>query len=405
VARIPNEELWRTHERQKERLVAFVRQRLEAQLRRRNAPLRDIEQARGALRSDALTIGFARRFATYKRATLILREVDRLKAILLDERRPVQLVFAGKAHPRDDAGKEFIRQIVRFAQQEGLQHRLVFVEDYDLEKARMLVQGADVWLNTPRRPLEASGTSGMKALMNGVLNLSVLDGWWAEGHRAGVGWAIGAGEEYTDFDYQDRVESQALYSILEQEVIPLFYERGPDGLPHEWIALMKNSMRSLAPAFSSTRMVIEYVDRFYLPAAEHYGRLARDGYAAARAIVDWKKKLLASWRDVAVLSVKNLGGPQITVGERLDLEVNVRLGRLAPSDVRVEAYYGLVRPDGDVAGGKGVPLEWVGEADGSHHYRGTLPAKVSGSHAYSVRVLPAREDVLVPHELPLITWE
>jgi glycogen phosphorylase len=405
VARIPDEELWRTHVRQRERLIAFVRERLEVQLRRRSAPRRDLEQARGVLRSDALTIGFARRFATYKRATLILREVDRLKALLLDERRPVQLLFAGKAHPRDDAGKEFIRQIVRFAQQEGVQHRVVFIEDYDLEKAKMLVQGADVWLNNPRRPLEASGTSGMKAVMNGALNLSVPDGWWAEAARPGVGWTIGSGEEYTDFEYQDRVESQTLYSILEQEVIPLFYDKGPDGLPHGWISMMKNSLQVLVPAFSSTRMVKEYLERFYLPAGAHFQRLKQNDFRRAHEIVDWKNKILSAWSDVAVLDVRTSEGAEVMVGEGLQVEAAVRLGRLSTDDVRVEAYHGLVRPDGALAGGKGLPLDRADEDGGVHLYRGTLPARLAGAHGFSVRVLPAHEDVLLPNELALITWE
>jgi glycogen phosphorylase len=405
AARIPGEELWRTHVRQRERLVAYARERLEVQLRRRGAPRRDLEQARGALRSDALTIGFARRFATYKRATLILREVDRLKALLLDERRPVQLIFAGKAHPRDEAGKEFIRQIVRFSQQEGVQHRLIFMEDYDLEKARMLVQGADVWLNTPRRPLEASGTSGMKAVMNGALNLSVLDGWWAEAARPGVGWTIGSGEEYADFEYQDRVESQTLYSILEQEVIPLFYDRGPDDLPHDWIGMMKNSMQVLVPAFSSTRMVKEYLTRFYLPAAAHHDRLKADTFARAREIVGWKEKVVSAWPEVAVVDVQADSRPEVRVGEGLNIEARVRLGRLSDEDVTVEAFYGLLRPDGDVTGGRGIRLRWTARDDGTHLYRGVLPARMSGVHGFSVRVLPRHEDVLLPNELALISWE
>ena len=270
VDQIPDEELWRTHVRQRERLVAFARGQLQAQLRRRDASPREVEAAGEALRSDALTIGFARRFATYKRATLLLREADRLKALLLDERRPVQVIFAGKAHPRDDAGKELIREIVRFAKVEGVQHRLVFIENYDLAKARALAGGVDVWLNTPRRPMEASGTSGMKVVANGGLNLSILDGWWDEGYQPGVGWAIGGGEEISDLEYQDRVDAQSLYSLLEQEVMPLFYDRGADGLPRGWLTMMKESIRRLAPAFSTIRMVREYTERFYLPAAEHF---------------------------------------------------------------------------------------------------------------------------------------
>lgn len=405
VEHIPDEEIWRVHVRQRERLVAYVRACLEAQLTRRRAAPRERELAREALRSDALTIGFARRFATYKRATLLLREVDRLKALLLDDRRPVQVIFAGKAHPRDDAGKEFIREIVRFAQQEGLQHRLVFVEDYDLGKAQVLVQGADVWLNTPRRPLEASGTSGMKALVNGALNLSVLDGWWAEGYEERVGWAIGTGEEFQDFEYQDRVEAQALCSVLEQEVVPLFYERGADGLPRNWIAMMKASIRKLAPRFSTMRMVKDYTERFYVPAAEHYHRLCANGYEAARALAEWKARVRAAWSDVTVVGVSNTGLEDVTLGCALPLEARVRLGRLSPADVRVEVYHGPLGPDGGLERGEAVRLEWVAAENEVHVYRGTVPCQVSGLHGYAVRVLPDHDGVLVPNELPLITWE
>jgi starch phosphorylase len=406
VVRIPDEELWRTHVRQRERLVAFARSRLESQLARRGALPRERQAASEVLGSDVLTIGFARRFATYKRATLVLSQVDRLKAILLDERRPVQLIFAGKAHPKDDAGKELIRQIVHFAREEGLQRRIVFLEDYDLGKARVLVQGADVWLNTPRRPMEASGTSGMKALMNGALNLSVLDGWWAEGHREGVGWAIGTGEEYDDWELQDRVESLALYSILEQQVIPLFYDRGADGLPRGWLSMMKDSMKTLIPAFSSTRMVKEYVTRFYIPAAAQYTELAADGYKRGRELAAWRSTVTDAWQNVAVVSVTDSGTGDVPVGGQLEVEAKVELGALTPGDVVVHAYHGLLSPTGRITGGDAVPLEWVAqEPGGAHVYRGTIATAVSGEHAFSVRVVPSHEGVLIPNEMALIAWE
>ncbi|MHB1344780.1 MAG: alpha-glucan family phosphorylase, partial [Thermoleophilia bacterium] len=405
VEHIPDEELWRTHVRQRERLVVFARTQLEAQMRRRNAPPREIESARDALRSDALTIGFARRFATYKRATLLLREVDRLKALLLDEHRPVQVVFAGKAHPRDDAGKEYIREIVRFAKQEGVRHRLVFIEDYDLGKARALVQGVDVWLNTPRRPLEASGTSGMKVVANGGLNLSILDGWWDEGYREGVGWAIGSGEVFDDFDYQDRVEAQSLYSLLEQEIVPLFYDRGVDGLSRGWMAMMKASIRELTPAFSTTRMVREYAERFYLPAAAHFERLSVDDYAKARELAGWKAHIRGNWSGLEIVRVGGEEGAEVPVGAEVPLEAEIRLGALSPADVEVQVYHGALDADGTLAEGDAVPLTWVGQEGDLHLYRGTIVCETSGMKGYSVRVLPRHEDVLIPNELQLITWE
>ena len=285
---IPDEELWATHERRRERLVVFARRRLARQLEQRGASARDIDRARGVLNTRALTIGFARRFATYKRADLILQDLERLKAILLYAERPVQIIFAGKAHPKDREGKDVLKAVVSACQREELRRNLVFIEDYDLVVARYLVQGVDVWLNTPRRGMEASGTSGMKVVPNGGLNLSILDGWWCEGYRPEAGWAIGKGEDYADHAYQDAVESSALYDLLENDVVPLFYGRAADGLPRAWIARMKRSMRLLTPVFSTNRMLWEYAERYYVPAARCYERLSagRHGGGAADGRVE-----------------------------------------------------------------------------------------------------------------------
>ena len=270
IDRIPDHELWRVHQIRRERLVNYARQALESQLRRRGGSDAEVAAARSVLNPDALTIGFARRFATYKRATLLLRDIPRLKRILTNPARPVQILVAGKAHPHDSAGKDLIRQIIHFASDPEVRSSVVFLEDYDIRVARHLVQGADVWLNTPRRPNEASGTSGMKLLPNGGLNLSVLDGWWAEAYDREVGWAIGHGEDYDNDEYQDAVESEALYNLLEKDVTLLFYDRDEENLPRRWIAKMKNSMKRLSPIFSTNRMVREYVERFYMPAAKRY---------------------------------------------------------------------------------------------------------------------------------------
>jgi len=265
VDHIPDAELWRTHERRRERLVAFARARLKAQLKRRGAPPSEIGRAEEVLDPDALTIGFARRFATYKRGSLIFRNLERLGAIINNKDRPVQILFAGKAHPRDHGGKELIAEILHIARRPEFRRRVVFVEDYDIHVARYMVQGIDVWLNNPRRPLEASGTSGMKVCCNGGINLSILDGWWVEGYAQNNGWAIGAGEEYTDLTYQDDVESRAIYDLLEQEIVPLFYTRSSDGLPRGWLRVMKQSMGTVCPVFNTNRMVQEYIEKCYRP--------------------------------------------------------------------------------------------------------------------------------------------
>ena len=405
VERIPDMELWHTHARLRERLVAFVREQLQQQTSQRRAGVSAGLLRSQPLRPHTLTIGFARRFATYKRATLLFRDLPRLRSLLLDEKRPVQVIFAGKAHPRDGAGKEMIRQIVDLAQREGLTDHVVILEDYDLRKASMLVQGVDVWLNNPRRPYEACGTSGMKVVPNGGLNVSVLDGWWAEAYRPGIGWAIGDGEEFVHADYQDEIDSEALYSLLEREVVPLFYERDADGLPRSWIAMMKNSIRALAPAFSSDRMVKNYVERFYLPAADHYTRLAACDYAKAKELAAWKAMVRGAWPHVAVASVESDGDADFVVGQTLRLTAKVALGPLEPSDVAVEAYFGPLRADGSLSTGRGVPMAWTGYEDGLHVFVGEVPCRASGQQGYAVRVLPSHEDVLVPNELPLITWE
>ncbi len=261
VDHIPDAELWRTHERRRERLVVFARERLKRQLERRGAPPSEIARADEVLDPEALTIGFARRFATYKRGTLIFRNLERLGAILNNKDRPVQFIFAGKAHPRDHGGKELIAEIVHVARRPEFRRRIVFLEDYDINVARHLVQGVDVWLNNPRRPLEASGTSGMKVCCNGGLNLSILDGWWVEGYQGDNGWAIGAGEEYTDLTYQDDIESRAIYDLLEQEIVPLFYTRATRR-PAARLAQGDEALdrARCCPVFNTNRMVQEYTE-------------------------------------------------------------------------------------------------------------------------------------------------
>ncbi len=391
---IPDAELWRAHERARARLVAEARRLLRAQLLRRGAPRREVELAAEALDPEILTIGFARRFATYKRATLLLSQPERLMALLTHPTRPAQLVFAGKAHPRDVAGKKLIQTIAAFARQERVRHRVVFLENYDLGIARLLVSGCDLWLNTPRRPLEASGTSGMKALYNGVLNCSILDGWWAEAFDPEVGWAIGAGEDYDDEAYQDQVEAEALYHLLEQEIVPTFYERDASGLPRRWLQMMKASLAKLGPRFNTHRMVREYVQRLYKPAAADFGRLAAEDFAEARAEADWSERIREHWHEVAILEVRlDQEGSRVTIGSELRVEALVRLGGLQPSDVAVEAYVGPVDDHQNIQEGRGWRLEPVGHEGDVLRFRGLVPCRTSGFHGLRVRVRPDRAGV------------
>jgi starch phosphorylase len=404
VNRIPDSELWRTHERRRERLVAFTRQRLQEQLRRRGAQKMEIQAASEALNPEALTIGFGRRFATYKRGDLILKEPARLARILNDPQKPVQIIFTGKAHPQDHFGKEVIKNIIHLANQPDFRHRMAFIEDYDLNVARYLVQGSDVWLNNPRRPLEACGTSGMKAAANGALNMSVLDGWWAEGYQTGVGWAIGSGEEYENADYQDQVENQAIYDLLERYIVPLFYERGRDNLPRGWINMMRNSMRTLAARFNSHRMVQDYVHRFYLPAALNWKQIGSNGFEGARQLAAWASKMRANWSQLQILEKRADAKKMIQIGENLKVEVRMRLGEISPSDLAVDIYYGPVDSKADFLDRETIALRDFTPEENATVFRGEIPCQEVGRFGFRVRVLPSHPLLANPYSLGLILW-
>ena len=405
VDAIPDEELWATHERRRERLVAYARARLMKQVQQRGGSQRDVERARGVLNTRTLTIGFARRFATYKRANLILQDPDRLARILVSAERPVQILFAGKAHPKDNEGKRILKAVFDFCHRDDVRPHCVLLEDYDIAMARYLVQGVDVWLNTPRRLMEASGTSGMKVLPNGGLNLSTLDGWWAEAYEPEVGWAIGKGETYTDLGYQDYVESHALYELLEKEVVPLFYQRSADGLPRPWIARMKKSMRKLTSAFSCNRMLWEYCERFYLPAARYHSALSENAHARARGLSEWKRTVLHEWGAAAVLEVTPLAQGTRTVGDGFELEAEVKLGPLGPDDVRVEVYYGPLDPSGQIVQARTAPMRLVEKRDGGvHRFAGSVPCDRTGMQGYAVRLRPSHPDANNVLATGLLTW-
>lgn len=405
VEQIPDSELWRTHERRRERLVAFCRRRMSQQLRVKGAPSSEIKHAEEVLDPDALTIGFARRFATYKRATLIFRDIKRLDAILNDPDRPVQLIFAGKAHPKDHGGKELIAQIVHIARSEEFHRRVLFLEDYDMNVARYLVQGVDVWLNNPRRPLEASGTSGMKGPANGGINFSILDGWWVEGYTRDNGWAIGSGEEYSDLAYQDEVESRAIYDQLEKEIVPLFYDRGADGLPRGWIKRMKRSITTVCPVFNTNRMVQEYTERFYLPSASRYAELSEDNLDAGQELSKWLQKMRSAWDGVRVASVEVPQNGRIEVGGKFRVRAELQLGDVSPSDVKVELYHGNVDATGNINAAQVMPMSnQTAGTGGMHVFEGEIPCRTSGQHGFAVRVVPSNDRMPRTYEPGLIRW-
>ncbi len=403
VSRIPSEELWRTHERRRERLIAFSRERLRRQLQARGVPASQLEWVDEVLDPGVLTIGFGRRFATYKRPTLLQRDPERLAQLLNNERHPVQIIIAGKAHPQDDAGKELIRNLIHLCRQPAFRKRMVYLEDYDLDVARYMVQGVDIWLNTPRRLMEASGTSGMKAAVNGVPNVSILDGWWDEAYTPEIGWAIGQGELYDDEALQDQIESDALYDLLEKEVVPLFYQRGANSVSRKWVAKMKAAMTTLCPRFNTHRMVREYTERYYLASNAYFERLAGANYEPAKNLAAWKKHVTNAWHKVRTDTVTAENLETMHVGDRPKVQALVRLGDLTADDVEVQLCLGRVDSQGAIIEPRITTMAVNGEKDNALVFEAVAePCTMSGRHGYAVRILPHHPDLSCPWDLGLV---
>ncbi|MAF10375.1 alpha-glucan phosphorylase [Candidatus Poribacteria bacterium] len=417
VASIPDAEMWRGHVRARERLVTFAQRDCARGLKARRAPTSEIREAASILDPRALTIGFARRAATYKRLTMLLRNPDRLRALLTDPDRPVQFLIAGKAHPDDHGGKEEIQRVVRFAQDAGVHRSVVYIENYSIHVGRLMTAGVDVWLNTPRRPHEASGTSGMKAAMNGIPNLSVLDGWWAEAYedlrdagRDPVGWAIdGTAEGAAADDDLDAQDADTLYGILEREVVPEFYDRDSHDVPRAWVGRMKRSVRELAHVFSSHRMVADYVERAYLPLARRRRYLEADGARVARELAAWKARVRAAWGDVRIVDAAIDTPESVEAGSPLDARVSLDLGGLDAADVRVEVAVGKM----DIVDIH-APLEGVAYTQlacrgvpgnaGDVLFEGEFSSTLSGHLGVTVRVTPSHADMATPVEMGLALW-
>jgi len=417
---IPDEELWRPHQRSKVSMIAFARERLKSQLQRRGTFHAELNWAEEVLDPEVLTIGFARRFATYKRGNLLMKDPKRLIKILTDKDKPVQIVFAGKAHPRDTEGKEIIRQIIHFANQYNVRRRIVFLEDYEMNIARYIVRGVDVWLNNPRRPMEASGTSGMKAAINGALNISTYDGWWCEGYTPKGGWVIGAGEDYDDPKYQDTVESQAIYKMLENEIVPLFYRRTADNLPRGWIERMRNSIKYITPRFSTYRMLTEYTRRCYIPAGRKWQELNENEMARARQLSNWNEQIKNAWSGISIKDVKvsaegangnghlKANDSHLKVGSKLKVRAQVELGKIRPDDLSVELYNGPVDSWGNINRGSAVAMtceDGETNGDGRHWFAAAIQCESSGQLGLSLRVVPKHADLASPWEPGLILWE
>ena len=388
---IPDEALWRIHEDNRSTLVGIVRERCERHARALNASPEEIAAARAVLDPNALTIGFARRFATYQRATLILRDLHRLEKILTDADRPVQILFAGKAHPADGPGKDLIHAVTEFARNPKIRGRLLFIENYNINLARQLVRGVDIWLNTPRRPQEASGTSGMKACCNGAIHVSTVDGWWYEGYAPENGWAIGDAAPVTNEEANDAMESQDLYNLLETEIIPRFYDRSDGDVPQDWVRMMKASMKMALARFSSHRMVSDYMNGAYVPAMAAWERLGGAATAdGAAALIAERRRVAGQWDQI------RLGEPtpdrdlsSLHSGDAFAVTVEAYLGWIAPADVTLQLYHGPLNAHGAVTESHALAMELVEtKGDGTYLYRQTLPCPATGRFAFSARILP-----------------
>jgi starch phosphorylase len=404
IFEMPDDELWRAREQGRERLVAFVRRRLREGARARGLAGSDVAWADEVLDPRVLTVGFARRFATYKRATLLLSQPERLKALLLSPDRPIQLVFAGKAHPADEGGKEMIRQIVAFSSDHEIRHRFVFVDDYDISVARALYQGADVWLNNPRRPQEACGTSGMKSAFNGGLNLSILDGWWHEMFDGENGWAISSAEDVDDIERRDQLEAGALFDLLERQVVPLFYETYGGPVPRRWLKKVRKSLTSLGPKVTASRMVADYVELLYEPTAARTNTLSANGLARARSLAAWKQRVAEAWHGVHVDRVEGDGAAAELGGSRT-VEAVVSLGTLSADDVDVQLVHGPVGQGDELTERTSASMHPAGTADEDHaRYVGSFYCERAGRYGFTVRIVPRHPDVVGNSELGLAAW-
>ncbi|MBW8765260.1 MAG: alpha-glucan family phosphorylase [Geodermatophilales bacterium] len=404
VDKIPASDLWSTRRMLRSRLVDEVRRRLRETLLARGASEAEIGWTETAFDPDVLTIGFARRVPSYKRLTLMLRDPERLKALLLDPKRPIQLVIAGKSHPADDSGKQLIQEMVRFSDDPEIRHRIAFLPGYDIGMARYLYWGCDVWLNNPLRPLEACGTSGMKAALNGGLNLSIRDGWWDECYDGQNGWAIPTADGLADADRRDDVEARAIYDLLSTQVVPRFYESGSEGAPARWVEMVRHTLRETAPNLLATRMLRDYVRKLYVPAADSAREMADDGYAPAREEAAWRAHLLNNWSTVRVAHVEATGaGDTPEIGSTLALRAEVELPGLEPGDVDVQAAYGRVDDTDGLHEITTVPMAHE-QTDGSRHwFTATLPLERTGAFGYTVQVLPHSEHMADPAELGVVT--
>ena len=406
IKAIPNDKLWGIHQERKEKLLELVKENVTRRLRREGVSYEEIVEITSKLNPNALTIGFARRFATYKRATLIFKDLERITQILNDENKPVQLIFAGKAHPADKEGADLIKYIHEISMKPQFKGKIFLLENYNIEISRYLVSGVDVWLNNPRRPMEASGTSGQKASVNGVINFSISDGWWAEGYNQKNGWTIGTNDEYPSYEEQDKADSESMYYILEHKIIPTYYDKDKDGISKVWLDYMKNSIISTGWKFSTSRMLVDYTNNLYMPLCnlnhKHYNDLNK-----VAEFNEWKRNMYLNWKDVQVEQMKdNADNITVDAGEQIETRCIVTLPNIEARYIRAEVYYGKFLEDGTVQDVKIVPmkLEKSDEQNRKYYYVAKIDLKTGGNYGYTFRVMPEHEMLLESANLDLVRW-
>lgn len=403
VDNIPAEEIYREKQRRRVRLILFAREYLQNKQKEYLTP-DQIQSINEYLDTEALTIGFARRFATYKRALLIFRDMKRLTSILTNPERPVQLIIAGKAHPHDTAGKEVIQRIIQNVREYNLERHVVFLEDYDMVIARMMIKGCDVWLNTPIRPMEASGTSGMKAAINGTLNLSIKDGWWNEAATPYNGFTIGEGKEYPNYEEQEIIESQILYDMLERTIVPMFYDRTKTRVPYKWVNMMKESIKTIAPYYSTHRMVKEYTNMFYIPAMSNYIELTQNQARKAVELKQWKDFVRSEWHNIKVIKAEMHHNGEPYLGKPINVSAVVTLGNLKPEDVEVQVFYGSVDTHGELKDTHTQTLEYISSDGNKHYYQGSYICPDTGMQGFTIRILPNNQQLIDKSELYICKW-
>ena len=402
---IPNEKLWNEHQARKMKMLKMVKENTTERLKRVGIPYEEIKEITSKINPNALTIGFARRFATYKRATLIFKDLERITQILNDSERPIQLIFAGKAHPLDKVGQDLIKYINELAMKPQFKGKIFVLENYNIGMSRYLISGCDVWLNNPRRPMEASGTSGQKASVNGVINFSVLDGWWAEGYDQTNGWTIGTNAEFTSYEEQDLADCESLYNTLENKIIPLYYENREENIPNNWVEKMKNSIITTGGKYSTQRMVIDYTNKMYIPLCNLYNTY----YSNLESVAEysqWKSELNNSWNDIEIKQLNNLSDISMDAGNKINVECEVKLPNIKVENIEAQVYYGKIAENGMVDNIEIIPMKLKAKnvAEKVYTFEAKIELTTGGDYGYTFRVMPKHEMLLESSDLNLIKW-